>query len=75
MVLKAISYVSTYNRLFSPVLRFQDQQNFRNLEFRREILEFSQKSCHFEGRNLEFSMGLEGKFDCGLKPLEFRKFL
>ena len=61
MVLKAISYVSTYNRLFSPVLRFQDQQNFRNLEFRREILEFSQKSFHFDGGNLESPLSLEEK--------------
>jgi len=28
---------------FSPILRQQAQQNFRNLEFRREILEFSRK--------------------------------
>ncbi len=46
---------------FSPILRFQEQQNFRNLEFRREILEFSKKSFHFHGGNLEFPLSLEEK--------------
>ena len=46
---------------FSPILRLQEQQNFRNLEFRREILEFSEKSFHFYGGNLEFPLSLEEK--------------
>ena len=46
---------------FSLFLRFQEQQNFRNLEFRREILEFSKKSFHFDGGNLEFPLSLEEK--------------
>ena len=47
---------------FSPFLRFQEQQNFRIFEFRREILEFSEKSFHFDGGNLEFPLSLEEKF-------------
>ena len=47
---------------FSPVLRHQEQQNFRNLEFRREILEFSEISFHFDGGNLEFPLSLEEKY-------------
>ena len=46
---------------FSPVLRHQEQQNFRNLEFRREILEFSEISFQFDGGNLEFPLSLEEK--------------
>ena len=46
---------------FAPILRFREQQNFRNLEFRREILEFSKKSFHFHGGNLEFPLSLEEK--------------
>ena len=46
---------------FSPILRYQEQQNFRNLEFRREILEFSEISFHFDGGNLEFPLSLEEK--------------
>ena len=59
---------------FSPVLRFQEQQNFRNLELRREILEFSEKSFHFDGGNLEFLLSLEEK-SCFLakKPLSLAK--
>ena len=47
---------------FSPVLRHQEQQNIRNLEFRREILEFSEISFHFDGGNLEFPLSLERNF-------------
>ena len=46
---------------FSPVLRLQEQQNFRNLEFSRESLEFSEKSFRLEGGNLEFPLSLEEK--------------
>ena len=46
---------------FSPILRLRDQKNFRNLEFRREILEFRKKSFHFHGGNLEFPLSLEEK--------------
>ena len=46
---------------FSPALLLQEQQNFRNLEFRREILEFSEKSFQFDGGNLEFPLSLEEK--------------
>ena len=42
-------------------MRFDEQQNFRNLEFGREILEFSEKSFHFDGGNLEFPLSLEEK--------------
>ena len=61
---------------FSPVLRFQEQQNFRNLEFRREILEFSKRSFHFHGGNLEFPLSLEEKscFFCE-KPLSLENLL
>ena len=45
----------------SPILRFQAQQNFRNLEFRREFLEFRQKSFDFHGGNLEIPLSLEEK--------------
>ena len=46
---------------FSPILRLQAQQNFRNLEFRREILEFRKKSFDFHGGNLEIPLSLEEK--------------
>ena len=46
---------------FSPVLQHQEQQNFRNFEFRREILEFNKISFHFDGRNLEFPLSFEEK--------------
>ena len=39
---------------FSPIFRLQEQQNFRNLEF-------SKKSFHFDGGNLEFPLSLEEK--------------
>ena len=61
---------------FSPILRQQAQQNFRNLEFKREILEFSEKSFHFDGGNLEFLLCLEEK-PCFLaeKTLSLENFL
>ena len=54
-------FVLIYQAFLSPILRLQEQQNFRNLEFRREILEFSKKSFHFHGGNLEFPLSLEEK--------------
>ena len=33
---------------FPPILRQQAQQNFRNFEFKREILEFNRKSLSLE---------------------------
>ena len=62
---------TTMPGFFSPILRLQEQQNFRNLEFRREILEFSKKSFHFDGGNLEFPLSLEDflSLDC----VEFSK--
>ena len=60
----------------SPVLRLQEQQNFRNLEFRREILEFSEKFFNFDGGNLEFPLRLEeNPVFWQKKPFEFRKIL
>ena len=58
LILYAVSLLQAF---FSPILRFREQQNFRNLEFRREILEFSKKSFHFHGGNLEFPLSLEEK--------------
>ena len=46
--------VTNTSGFFSPVLRFHEQQNFRNLEFRREILEFSEKSFQFDGEIWNF---------------------
>ena len=63
---------------FSPILRLWEQQNFRNVEFRREILEFSRKSYHFNGDNLEFPLSLVEKTRFfGEKPFRkvLRKFL
>ena len=54
-------FVLIYQAFLSLILRLQEQQNFRNLEFRREILEFSKKSFHFHGGNLEFPLSLEQK--------------
>ena len=53
-----VSYIRLF---FSPILRHQAQQNFRNLEFRREILEFRQNSFHFDGGNLENFLSLDEK--------------
>ena len=39
---------------FTDFVASEEQQNFRNLEFRRENLKFSEKSFHFIGGNLEF---------------------
>ena len=39
---------------FSPILRQQAQQNFRNLEFRSKILEFSRKFLRFYSKNGNF---------------------
>ena len=36
---------------FLPILRLQEQQNFRNLDFRREILEFIRKILIFGEKN------------------------
>ena len=36
------------------ILRLQEQQNFRNLEFRRKILEFIGKSFHVDGKIWNF---------------------
>ena len=60
---------------FSPILRLQEQQNFQILEFRREFLDFSVKSFHFDGGNLEFPLSLEKNPDFWWKILEFRNFL
>ena len=51
-------------------------QQLENLEFRREILEFSEKSFHFDGGNLEFLLCLEEK-PCFLaeKTLSLENFL
>ena len=46
---------------FSPILQLQAQKNYRNLEFRREILEFRKKYFDFHGANLEISLSLEEK--------------
>ena len=56
-----ISYCLSKSGFFSPILRLQEQQNFRNLEFRRGILEFSKKSFHFDGGNLDFPLSSEQK--------------
>ena len=56
-----MSEFTLHQAFFSPILRLQQQQNFRNLEFRREVLEFSEKSFHFDGGNLEFPLSLEEK--------------
>ena len=69
-----ITQVSLFNSgFFSPVLRLQEQQNFRNLEFRREILEFSKKSFHFDGGNLDFPLSLEEKSCILAKTLSSQK--
>ena len=60
---------------FSPVLQLQEQQNVRNLEFGREILESSEKSFHFDGQNLEFPRVYKTNPVFLRKPVEFRKFL
>jgi len=65
-----------YSRVFFFTgFALQEQQNFRNPEFRREILEFSEKSFHFNGGNLEFSLSLDEKSSFFAKNSEFRKFL
>ena len=56
-----VHHVHISQAFFSPILRLQAQQNFRNLEFRREILEFRQNSFHFDGGNLENSLSLDEK--------------
>ena len=43
------------SKLFSLILRRQEQQNFRNLEFSKK------KSFHFHGGNLEFPLSLDEK--------------
>ena len=60
---------------FSPILLLQEQQNFRNLEFKRGIFEFSKQSFQFDGRNLDFPLSLEEKSWFRWKPLAFRKCL
>ena len=50
--------------------------NFLNLEFREKILEFSKKSFHFDGGNLEFPLSLVEKvLFFGAKPLSLEKNL
>ena len=59
-------------------LQLQHQQNFQNLELRREILELvSEKSFHFEWGNLKFPLSLEEKscFLAKKKPLSLENFL
>ena len=57
-------------------MRFEEQQNFRNLELRTEILEFSEKSLHFDGGTLELPLSLEEKIlFFGEKPLSLENFL
>ena len=44
-----------------PILRPQIKQDFRNLGFRREILD-KQKCFHFYRRNLETALSLQDEF-------------
>ena len=46
---------------FLPILRLQEQEHFRSLELRREILEFSKKFFHFNGGILKFPLSFEEK--------------
>ena len=61
---------------FSPILRHQQQQNFRNLEFRREILEFSKKILSFWCGNFWISLEFRRKIlILGEKSLSLENFL
>ena len=61
-----------FQAFFSPILRQQAQQNFRNLEFRSKILKFRSKTLEFSRKSLsleEFFKGFmvkNGKFSTKL---------
>ena len=63
-----------YYTLFSSILRLQAQQNLRNLELRREIIELWIKSLNFHGRNvcIPLSLGRLIHISGKKKPQEFR---
>ena len=65
--------IEILRRVFHRFCGFKNRRISETLSLGEKSLSLAKKPSHFDGRNLEFPLGLEGKNpDFGLKTLEFK---